>query len=217
MKLTFSLIILLLGAVASKAQSHPITAEEYNQASHFAVSETNAAFPFIFTVTTDFIENGKTVSTVTEVDERESPGHERITRTTVNGGKTTRQYQVKVGFGKVFCSDDGTYWKPPSPYECSGPVSFYGPRNPESVEYGVEQKSLDGKDVKVYREYSVFGSSTPNGKKDFRDEVSTIDSRGFFISVVTTEGTLEPKTVTLVRKQSWTTKTKIKPIVAPMK
>jgi len=163
------------------------------------------------------IENGKIVSTVTDVDERESADHERITWTTVKDGKTTHKYQVTVGFGNVYCSDDGVSWKPASPYECSGPVSFYGPRDPESIEYSVEQKSLDGKEVKVYRKYSVFAPADANGKKDFREEVSTIDSRGFFISVVDTEGTLDPRVVTLIRKQSWDTKTKIKPVVAPIK
>jgi hypothetical protein len=76
---------------------------------------------------------------------------------------------------------------------------------------------LNGKKVKVYREYSVFASSTPNGKKEFRDEISTIDSRGFLINIVTTEGTLDPRTVTLIRKQSWDANTKIKSIVAPIK
>jgi len=210
-------LFILFPFVSVLAQSRPITAEEYNAVFESAGIQTNAAFPFIFTVTTDFIENGKIVSTVTEIDERESQVRERITTTTVTRGKTMRKYQVTVDTGKVYCSDDGVSWKPPSPYECSGPVSFYGRRTPESVEYSAEQKSLNGKKVKVYREYSVFASSTPNGKKEFRDEISTIDSRGFLINIVTTEGTLDPRTVTLIRKQSWDANTKIKSIVAPIK
>jgi hypothetical protein len=216
-KLLLLFVSVFLLASPLDAQSRRIAKVEYDKAFEFGVSETNAAFPFIFTVTTEFIENGKVVSTVTEVDERESADRERNTRTTVTGGRTTSTYQIRVGFGKVYCSDDGIKWQPPSPYECSGPVSFYGPRQPESVKNSVEPKSVNGKKVKVYREYSTFGSLRPHGKKEFRDEVSIIDSRGYFISVVASEGTLDPKTVTLIRKQSWDANTKIKPVVAPVR
>ena len=123
---------------------------------------------------------------------------------------------MSVGFAKVFCSDDGVSWKP-SKYECYGPVSIYGSREPESIEYSVTVKSAKGQEVKVYREYSVFAPSEGSKKKDFREKVSTIDSRGFFTTVVDTEGTLDPRTVTLIRKQSWVTKAKIKPVVSPIK
>jgi hypothetical protein len=76
---------------------------------------------------------------------------------------------------------------------------------------------VEGKQFKVYREYSVFAPSEVSKKKEFRETVSTIDSRGFFITVEDTEGTLDPKTVTLTRKQSWITKAKIKPVVSPVK
>jgi hypothetical protein len=197
------------------AQSRAISKGDYDKAYRFAVSETNTAFPFIFTVTTELIENDKVLSTVTEVDERESAERERITRTTVADGKTTRKHQISVGFGKVYCSDDGVIWKGPSQYECYGPVSFYGRRDPESIEYSVTEKSVKGVKVKVYSEYSVFPVSPRYEKRNFREKLLTIDSRGFFISIVSTEGTLDPKTTTLIRKQSWDANTKIKPVVAP--
>lgn len=209
-------MLFLLFVAGSNAQSQTITKDEYDKAFRFAVSETNAAFPFVFTVTTDFFENGKIVSTVTDVNERESQGRERITRTTVADGKTTFNYQIGVGFGKNFCSEDGVKWTP-SEYECSGPVSFYGPRNSENVEYRVTEKVIKGKKVKVYRQYSVFAALIASGKKDFREKISTVDSRGFFIHIVDTEGTLDPLTIKLVRKQSWDTKTKIKPVLSPIK
>ena len=216
MKLKLTFVSLLLFVAGLNGQSQMITKDEYDRTLRFAVSETNAAFPFVFTVTTDFIENGKIVSTVTDVNERESQGRERITRTTVAGGKTTLKYQIKVDFGKNFCSEDGVIWTP-SKYECSGPVSFYGPRNAENVEYGVTEKAVKGKKVKIYRQYSVFAPLIAHGKKDFREKILTIDSRGFFIDIVDTEGTLDPLTVKLVRKQSWNTKTKIMPVLAPIK
>jgi hypothetical protein len=89
------------------------------------------------------------------------------------------------------------------------------PKEAESVEYSVTQKSLDGQTVKVYRKYAVYAAPEPNGKKSFEEEIATIDSRGFFISVVDNEGTLDPKSITLIRKQTWDLKTKFKPVVAP--
>lgn len=215
MKIVFSIFAVFLFFISSSAQSQTITKDEYDKAFRFAVSETNADFPFIFEVTTEFIENGKTVRTVTEVNERESPEHERIKRTDFADGRETNKYQVRVGFGNVFCSDDGVSWVS-TKYECSSPAMFYGRREPESIEYSVTEKSVDGKQVKVYREYSVFAPSEGSKKKEFREKISTIDSRGFFVIIEDTEGTLDPKTVTLKRKQTWT-KAEFKPVVAPIK
>jgi hypothetical protein len=215
MKILFSIITIFSFFISLSAQSQSLSKDEYKEAFQFAVSETNADFPFIFEVTTIFIENGKTVRTVTEVNERESPGHERIKRTEFTDGRETNKYQVKVGFGNVFCSDDGVSWTS-TKYECSSPAMFYGRRNVESIEYSVTEKSVEGKQVKVYREYSVFAPSEGK-KKEFREKISTIDSRRFFITVEDTEGMLDPQTVTLKRKQSWITKAKIKPVVSPIK
>jgi hypothetical protein len=72
------------------------------------------------------------------------------------------------------------------------------------------------KRIKVYREYSVFAPWEGGTKKEFRETISTIDSRGFFRTVVDNEGTLKPRRVMLIRKQSWVTKAKITPVVAPI-
>ena len=216
MKIAFSIVATFLFFISSSAQSQTISKDEYKKVFQFAVSETNADYPVIFEVTTAFIENRKTVRTVTEVREAESPGHERIKRTDIAVGRETTKYQIKVGFGNVFCSDDGISWCS-TKYECSSPVMLYGRRDAESIEYSITEKSAEGKQVKIYREYSVFASLEGSKKKEFREKLSTIDSRGFFITVEDTEGTLDPKTVTLKRKQSWVTKAKIKPVVSPIK
>ena len=214
MKILFSIFAIFILFISSSAQLQTISKDQYEKVFQFAVSETNADFPFVFDVITSFIENGKAVRTVTSVNERESPGHERIERTDFANGRETNKYQIKVGFGNVFCSDDGVSWKA-TKYECSSPVMLYGRREPESIEYSVIEKLTEGKKVKIYREYSVFAPLEGSKKKEFREKTSTIDSRGFFITVEDTEGMLDPKMVTLTRKQSWT-KAKIKPVVAPI-
>lgn len=217
MKIALSFIAVFLFFISSSAQSQAISKDEYENAFQFAVSETNADYPLIFTVITTYIKDGKTVRTTTEVNENESPGHYRIKRSVLAGGKETNNYQITFGFGNVYCSDDGVKWKPPTKYECPREMTFYGPRNAESTEYSVTEKLVEGKKVKVYREYSVFAPSEGSKKKEFSETVSTIDSGGFFINVVDTEGTLDPQKVTLIRKQSWVTKAKIKPVVSPIK
>lgn len=216
-----AILLILLGVSVSvpgqkpdPAQWRTIGKNEYEKKFKFAVSETNADYPVIFTVTTNFIENGKRVRTVTEFIENQSLTHRRIRRMTVADGRTTNTYQVSVG-PRVFCSDDGVSWKV-SKFECWGPVSIYGPREPESIKYSVTVKSVKGKKFRVYRNYSIFPPYEGYEKKEFRDSVSTIDSRGFFKTVVDTEGTLHPRTVTLRRKQSWITKATIKPVVPPI-
>lgn len=54
-------------------------------------------------------------------------------------------------------------------------------------------------------------------KQEFSESVATIDSRGFFKTVVATEGTLNPTNVNLVNERSWDTNTDIAPVVAPLK
>jgi hypothetical protein len=223
MKIIISLAVIVIIAIGANAQAKPIAAGDHSKAFRYAVSETNKAFPFIFTVVTDTYEDGKVVSSETDVNERQAPGVERETKTLVEGGKTRRSYSIMIGFGNnTYCSKDGITWSVPQQYVCPGPnesglLWLDGPRTPETVEYSVTDSTREGEAVKIYREYSVFGSSDPKGEKDFRDTIATIDSRGFFILVVNIEGTLDPRTVTvtLIRKQTWDLKTKFKPVVAP--
>ena len=214
MKIALSVVAIFLFFITSSAQSRTISKDEYEKKFQFAVSQTNAAYPTIFTVTTNFFEQGKTIRTVTDFEENQSLGYRRIRRQTVAAGRTTNAYQVSVG-STVYCTDDRISWKA-SQSECWEPVSVYGPREPESIKYSVTVKSVKGKRLKIYREYSTFAPLEGNEKKEFREKVSTIDARGFFKNVVDTEGTLHPRTVTLTRKQSWITKARIKPIVPPV-
>ncbi|NJM52065.1 MAG: hypothetical protein HC846_00935 [Blastocatellia bacterium] len=89
MKITLTFIVICLFFINSIGQSKTISRNEYEQVFRFAVSETNADFPFIFKVSTESIENGKTVRKVIEINERESPGHERIKRTVITQGQET--------------------------------------------------------------------------------------------------------------------------------
>lgn len=221
MKLIIYFALIIFGAVSLNAQARPASAADYNGTFQYAVSETNAAFPFIFTVVTETYELGKLVSTKTEVNERQAQGVARETETLEKGGQTLRSYSIMVGFGEnTYCSSDGVKWRGPQEFVCPGPdgsglFALYRPRQPESVEYSVTDKSIDGKPVKLYRKYSIYAAASATGKKTFEDEIATIDSRGFFISVDNTEGTLDPKAVTLIRKQTWDFKTKFKRVTAP--
>lgn len=216
MKITLSFIAVLLFIVTTNAQSKTISKEDYDNVFQYAVSRTNVQYPFIYKVITNFIEKGKTVRTVIEVRENQLSGFERIKKTEISNGRETSKYQTKVGYDSIFCSDDGISWKR-SKYECPRSIMISKPRNPESTEYSVTEKSVKGKKVKVYRKYSLFPILISGRKKSFSETVSTIDSRGFFITVVDTEGTLDSKTVTLKQEQSWITDAKFEPVVAPKK
>ncbi len=221
MKTIISLTFIVFVAIALNAQTRPTTAADYDGTFRYAVSETNAAFPFIFTVITETFEGGKLVSTETDINERQAAGVARETQTLQRGSTTLRSYSVMLGFGNnTYCSADGVSWKGPQKFACPGPdgsniFTVQRPRSPQSAEYSVTEKSQDGKPVKIHRKYAVFAATAPNGKESFEEEVATIDSRGFFISVVDTEGTLEPKAISLIRKQTWDFRTKFNPVVAP--
>lgn len=221
MKLIITLTLITFGAISLSAQAKTITAADYDGAFRYAVSETNAAFPFIFTVQTQRFENGKLVSNETDVSERQAAGVERETKTLEKDGQIFRSYSVMVGFDNgTYCGSDGVNWKGPQEFVCPGPdgsniVSVSRPRKPESVQYSVTEESRNGKPVKVYRKLSIFAATSPNGKKTHEQVTATIDSRGFFISVVNAEGTLDPNVTTLYRRQSWDFETKFKPVVAP--
>lgn len=215
MKCLFSLLMVALFVLSSDAQSKPTTSADYTTMFKHAVSETNKAFPFIFTVVVDEYKNGERVYSETMLNDRQAAGVERKTRTFVEDGKRSVSYQVEVGFGKVHCSDDGISWLGPQQYECSGPTRIYGRRDADNAEYSVEEKTVRGERVKVYREYVIYRPTEGRSSKEFKETIATVDSRGFFISIVNNEGTLDPKSITMVRKQSWDFKTKFKRVVAP--
>jgi hypothetical protein len=214
MKPALSFIAIFLFVAVSCAQSRTIGKEEYETAVQYAVSKTNKEYPHIFKVKTSFIKDGRSVRTETEVNENEAAGLYRIKRTVLADGRETSKYQLTVGFGNIFCSDDGANWKP-SKYECPAQRRIYGNQAAESAEYSVTEKTVDGKDVRVYREYSVFAPSEGSKQKTFTEKIATITLSGYFINIIATEGTLAPKAVTLIREQSWVTQAKIEPIVAP--
>lgn len=148
------------------------------------------------------------------VNERQAAGVERITKIIVRDGKQSVTYQVKTGFGIVYCSTDGVTWQGPQQYECSGPTRIYGRREIESAEYSVEETTVGDENVKIYREFVTY-KRTEDSVRDLKETIATIDSRGGFVSIVNREGTLDPKTINLIRKQSWDFTSKFKPIVAP--
>lgn len=207
--------VLLILFETAGAQTRKISKVEYDRVLDVAVRETNNAFPFVFTVKTELLKDGKVTASATEVAEREGEFRERITRTKVVDGKTSKVFQLRIDLQNNFCSDDGATWRR-SQYECSGPEFLYEPGEPESVEYTVADAGIDGQPVKIYREYSVYSPVAPGKKKDFRESIAMIDSRGFFISVVDTDGTLDPNNPSLRRTQIWDFKTKFKPVTAPV-
>lgn len=155
MKTLFSLTLLLFLAHIGDAQTRAIAKSDHDAVFGNAVRTSNAAFPFVFTVTTETYENGKVVTTETHITERQAAGVERETKSLIKGGQTLRSYSVMVGFGtNTFCSTDGITWTGPQGFVCPGPdgsglVRLYRPRSPESVEYtGLEsvcQKSVCGR------------------------------------------------------------------------
>ena len=74
MRIPLSFSALLLFVITASAQSRTIRKSEYEKVFEFAVSKTNEAYPVIFKVTTNFIENGKTIRRITELRENESWG-----------------------------------------------------------------------------------------------------------------------------------------------
>jgi hypothetical protein len=221
MKIIIFLAVIALGSIALNAQTRPTTAADYDGTVQYAVSETNRAFPFVFTVVSETFEGGKLVVSEKQVSERQAMAVQRETKILRKGQQTLHSYSVMIGFDNgTYCSTDGVKWLGPQQHVCPGPEDSYvvitsGLKRPESVEYWVTDKTLDGKTVKVYRKYAIFAPKRPNGKKSFEEEIATIDSRGFCVSVVDTEGTLDPTDITFIRKQTWDFETKFKPVVAP--
>jgi hypothetical protein len=215
MKVLLILTTILLLFVDCSAQPKPTNESEYNSKFDYAVSATNRAFPFVFTVEVERFSGGKSWFTENTINERQAPGVERINRTTVNRGQTSVSYQVKTGLGQVYCSTDGKEWTGPQKFECPSSTTIYGPREPESSEYSVEGKVVGGQAVKVYRERLIYSAAPGKQNKPFKETLATIDSRGFFISVTNKEGSLAPEEVSLTRKQTWDFKTKMSPVTAP--
>ncbi len=220
MKSILAMIVVCLCFVAGHSQK-AISKSEFDSVFQNTVRTTNAQFPFVFTVVDDTYANGKLVSTGTEINERQAQGVERETKKIVKNGATLQSFGIMVGFGNnTYCSRDGKIWTGPQEYVCPGPedgglITISRPRVPESSEYSMTEEFLSGKKVMVYRQYSIFNSHETNGKKSFEETVARVDSRGFFIEITDTEGTLDPPVVTFKRKQSWTLNARFAPVVAP--
>jgi len=210
------LLAILFGSLILPAsgQSKDISKAEYDKAFNFAVSETNAQFPFLFKVSVNDYENGHVKATQDSIDERETAGAERMSEIVTEGDKRTTSFEVRTGFSQVYCSSDGKSWTGPQRYECGGPRRLYGPRNPESASYGVTTAKLGDKNVRLYREYVVYPAAQ-NSRRGFSEKISTIDSRGYFIKIEGTEGLLDPQEITLTRLQTWDLTTKFPPVIAP--
>lgn len=217
LKFLLGVVALVFFSISSSAQAKPTTEGDYNGTFTYAVSETNSAYPVIFKWEAEEFTNGRLVRRSTDEVENESAGRHRSTKTITENGKTRVVYEILVSFGNGFCKEGDGAWRR-SQYVCLGPSVLSIPRAPESVEYSVEDKKLDGKNVKVYRKYSVFSSEKGKGaKKTFEEQISTIDSDGYFISVVDTTGTLSPKEIERKQTETWIVRAKIKPIAAPIK
>ena len=218
MKYLATLTLILLFSAISFGQPRTISKEDFDKVFRSAVTETNSAFPFLFTVVTTMYDGEKVNSTETMLNERHAAGVERIKTTWSTSDATKTVHQLKTGFGNVYCSEDGNTWTGPREFECphpSGGRRIYGPRQPESSQYTVEESVIDGKSVKIYREYLVFASSKETNSKYFQEKAATVDSGGFLLSIVGSEGALGPRTVTLTRVQTWKMNAKFDPIVAP--
>lgn len=87
MKTIIFLSLLAFAAITLNGQAKRTTAADYNGTFQYAVSETNAAFPFVFTVVTERYDSGKLVSTETQINDRQAEVVERETKTLETGGK----------------------------------------------------------------------------------------------------------------------------------
>jgi len=208
--ITFTLVI----AFAALAQSTPISAEEYDKAFQYALTETNQRFPFVHTFTSQTYKDGSLISDSVHVAERQSSGVEKQTFTTAENGKKTVTYQLRTGYGNnVFCSSDGKSWTGPQIYECPRSIRVYRPDIPSSTEYSVEEKTVDGKKLKAYRKFDVFG--TDPSMQTFSEKIALISSDGLFVSTTQTMGKLSGKTIDTKLTNSWNLNVKFSPINAP--
>ena len=165
----------------------------------------------------EFFKEGKLVETYLEVHEIQSFGVERLTMTSTKDGLSTHKYLISIGFEQYYCSDDGQAWTGPHEQRCYLRPWSLGLWSREGTGYSVSAEKVNGEDVKVYKEYVIYTPTIEGGKRHFAETVATIDSRGFLMSVVTEEGSLDPRAVLIVRKETFKTNSRFKPITAPVK
>ncbi len=213
MKTLLFLLSFCLFAFSAYGQARPITQQEYEKAHRFALSATNEQFPFIHTFTAEYFDGGELVSRSVQIAERQAPGIERQTFSTTESGKTLVTYQLRTGYGdSVYCSTDGKSWTGPQSNECPRNVRVFGRRTAASVAYSVEEHTVSGESLKIYRKYMVF---TDGKVPTFEEEIATINAKGLFVATTYTMGTVEPKSVTVKLVNSWKLKAAFDPITKP--
>lgn len=209
---TLTLFVMLAAPIF--AQRTPLSAEQYDKAFEFALTETNQRYPFIHTFTSQSFGNGEVISDSVQIAERQAPGVERQTFIRTRDGETEKSYQLRIGFGNnVFCSSDGKSWTGPQTNECPRSIIVYRPDSPYSAEYSVELMSINRKKVKAYRKFEVFG--TDLATQTFSEEVALIGSDGLFISNTVTKGNLKTRVIGTKLTNSWKLNAKFDPIVVP--
>lgn len=98
-------------------------------------------------------------------------------------------------------------------YECPRSIRVYRPETPTSIKFSVEEKTVEGRKVKAYRKFEIFGTDPANQR--FSEEILLISSDGLFLSTTLTKGRLTKQIVELRLTNSWRLNAKFAPVVVP--
>ena len=211
-----SSFLILLAAMAAFGQPKPITQKEYEDALQHA-ADMGISYPMIEKIEEEKFRDSRQIEKATFSTEYVSEDKVRATMQIVSGGKTTNLSEIGLGIGKIYCKVGDGKWKLESESksaECHDAWNLIptpsrsGPE--DGVTYTSEDQTVGGQRVTAFRKYVVYG-----GKQTFLEQITTVDSKGFITIATATQGTLDPRTVTVTVKVSWTSNAKIAPIIKP--
>lgn len=114
---------------------------------------------------------------------------------TVNG-KDQRTEEIDIGKKKYCKKGDGEWTLVSSP--CVGGSASAGPSNIVSDEYFLEKKTVDGKKVKVFRNYTtykdVYSPTKGTDGLSFQETQFELNSDDLIVRETTKRGLLDPRT-----------------------
>lgn len=175
----FGLVLFCLALVATNfAQEKEISKEDYFSSTREA-RQKSREFNRTVLQTSTYTDKG-----VEEIDEWRYdyvlPDKIHYTNTRTFNGKVRRTEQINIG-KLMYCKNDEGVWRLVESF-CIGGGASGSPTNVASDNYYLEKKKIEGKDIKVLRNYVEYTNTySPNKDTEgltFSESIFWIDSKG---------------------------------------
>lgn len=191
-KISILIIVYSTLVVNIFAQVKEVTEQEFTE-KQFSSFEKDAENAYRKKITTETFGKGKLIHTQIIVEESINPDKSRELRTNISDGEKDVIETIQIGDGDVFyCRQNAKPWRKLT-YPCHAFFDKDYINEEGGSKFTVERVNLNGKEVKLYREYAIFKwGETANS---YFDSKFWITDDGFIIKRIKEIGDSKSKIV----------------------